>query len=261
MQTIEAEMFKTTASKPVYTSLLSNALRSACHRSAAEIHRPAPTQVHASAVSILSQSPSSAATCGSMPHDFETNLQGGLSSLHASPAGEAASQPVLQEDQTFRSHHDLGPHSKGKHGPQRDNPHAAGKPALEGGDSDLHISQQAFRWQGFEELVDRACGECPGPKANAVTSTAATLIGQLQQEAMPGSGAQPEQPGCWEAISGLDALKVLAGWPVSVDLLRQSQAGRRIRQLKKHSHKELAHAAGLVIGAWKHRLAASGQAS
>ncbi len=77
---------------------------------------------------------------------------------------------------------------------------------------------------------------------------------------MGGQGHEPGMTGrpCHEQEEAAcsHALHALAQWPVSVELLQKSAAGRRIRALKKSHVKQLSAAADLVIKAWKSRLGA-----
>jgi hypothetical protein len=59
-----------------------------------------------------------------------------------------------------------------------------------------------------------------------------------------------------EAAKGL--LLHLKGYPVTVEVLEQTQVAPQVRQLKKHTDPGLAAAATAVVTAWKQRVQASG---
>ena len=124
----------------------------------------------------------------------------------------------------------------------------------------------------FEALVDRACRDqqsCCGPSGTLSAESAPLLneaqavgddLSQQSKQSRPGS-CQENRAGsisCWSCeYSMICALNELAGWPVSIKMLQQSPASRRIRDLKKHASQGVAQGAARVILAWKQRLGAS----
>lgn len=111
-----------------------------------------------------------------------------------------------------------------------------------------------LRWKDFEDLVDQACALCDGCRETPATSSAASqYTHQAERAAPPALGSL--DPSGVNRFQAMHALDVLAGWPVSVELLQKSQAGRRIRQLKKRSVEEMSRAADNVISTWKRCLA------
>ena len=158
-----------------------------------------------------------------------------------------------------------------------------GRPSADSRSSSVQAGLRYLQ-QGFERLVDQACSmhehytsssnaDIPcrkqaGPSENNHAASADHEPDQSEQQRKvkdcqdprdaglkPSSGHR-DVDGEHEASQCLVAMRELACWPVSLELLRQSTAGRRIRLVKKNGSPSQSAAASEVIKSWKCSLGA-----
>ncbi|KAK9833042.1 hypothetical protein WJX74_005167 [Apatococcus lobatus] len=248
-QRIEAELFRATASKPVYNSMLANALRSA--RSQADA-QPSPHSHSPATTSTASPTATTDENTAYHSSAMSASCPDASSNFRASPV--AAKVMSARDNSHVGPNHDTAAQSIDGRRQQQDQIDAAIMPLTDASAAaHRRAMPTAVRQSDFEDLVDQACKSCDGLSGMSVGSQAAA--GDSKQSIhhnLPGSTLQSHQ----EDISGVHALRALAEWPVSIELLQHSQAGRRIRQLKRHHLMDISQAASEVVAAWKHRLVA-----
>lgn len=69
-----------------------------------------------------------------------------------------------------------------------------------------------------------------------------------------GSAAEVGEEGAGEADRVVDGLKTLRKHDVTLELLSETEAGKKLKKLSKHKHSEIAAAAMEVVHAWKKKL-------
>ena len=229
--------------------MLANAIRSA--RAQADVKSPMQGFLRSEAGAPSTSSPSAPAGQSADGGALALEQDGMSGLIGAQVKRAAAAQESTPADSGWQCKRDKEPHSAAAS--QQSTVHTIASSIPDAGALNHQgFARTDFRWQNFEDLVDIACGSCGCPTGTQDISHGTAHDTHQAEHADPlASSLQDPSQG----LNGMQALHVLAGWPVSIELLQQSQAGRRIRQLKKQSREEVSSAAENVICTWKHRLA------
>ncbi|GIL80968.1 hypothetical protein Vretifemale_10107 [Volvox reticuliferus] len=113
---------------------------------------------------------------------------------------------------------------------------------------------------GFRELCARLTTATAAAATAAAAAAATAKDGPDGQPASAGASATIAAPYGEDVYDLLSLLRRLSLWPVTVERLRVTGAGREVAKLRKHSCPQVAHLARTLIARWK-ALAANASAA